>query len=65
MTEVDILRTERDALREALLRTATALRAVLVAAPGYDWNADPRSLTLITGDVLGLADSLLSEVEPL
>lgn len=49
-----------DALVSALQATRQTLSVVLQKAPGYDWNADPMGLTLVTGAALTKADEALA-----
>lgn len=62
------LRQRADAASSMVGKLATALKMadgvlhiVEREAPGYDWNADRLGLTLMTGEVYQLAESLLSE----
>jgi len=41
----------------ALRKLEAALSTVMQKAPGYDWNADPESLTLLAGEAFALVQS--------
>ncbi len=47
-------------LIKALEQMKAALSYVIQHAPGYDWNADPLSLTLKTGEAFAAADKALA-----
>lgn len=53
-----------DVLLAALKTARAALIAVEQHAPGYDWNADPLSLTLITGAAYEEIDNAIKRADP-
>lgn len=50
-------------LLEALHDARKTLSYVTEKAPGYDWNADPLSLTLRTGDAFSKIDAAIAKAE--
>lgn len=57
----DLLAAAPDLLVAATLLKG-ALQKVLLHAPGYDWNADPLSLTLVTGTAFEELDKAFAKV---
>ena len=49
---------------EAVKALRHALEKVMRHAPGYDWNADPRFLTLVVGEAYEKADDLPDYTAP-
>ncbi len=61
------LKAERDKNKELLAALKLAyntLSFIQDKAPGYDWNADPLSLTLKTGEVFETIELLMLRHKP-
>jgi hypothetical protein len=64
--ELETLRTDQltqklTLVRDALNTVKDTLHYVMVQAPGYDWNADPFSVTLRTGKAFAKAEAALRQ----
>lgn len=53
--------TENEELRDALTRARDAISTLSLAAPGYDWNADARGLTLLIGETFAAIDAAIAQ----
>jgi len=57
------LKQQRDGLLAAVELLKATLLNVLQHAPSYDWNADPLSLTLVTGTACEVADRAVANAK--